>query len=1089
MTPTIFISRFISHAFSEPIEFTRLRRFVFLSVLASAVLARAAAAASPDRAAEVLSLKNRGLAELEEGKNREALASFQKLGELVPKDALPLADASVAALRSNDLPEASKFLARAMALGPPRAELYAIGAAIESAKNDAPAMRALLAKAAAASPRDLESRWRWIRSAEIDPAEKGNRAELSRYLQEILRASPSNLPALLKLLLLRIDSGETEGAHETLAKLEGILQPMDSRVSRFFSEGRDLLRSGSTKEAVLKFRIVENLLRVTDRYRQSLSELYTDVAGFPIESFGAAFEESLRPRAGAPVAVRLVEKAARAREFAPDGIRYRVDLSNSGAPRPYSVPSPYRSAAFLDFDLDGDLDVYLFGSGGPDRLLRNNLDGTWADATSATGDPKFSSSRAVVADADRDGDPDLVCVTSRGDLVVRSNLRQGRFQDVSLGVAGAVDVAAADLDADGLPDLVVATKKSLILLVNKGEGRFERAAGGDLAKLPAGFIPRSVAIADLDNDGFPDVVVGGEAGLIVYRNTGFEAFTWWPIAPRLPDRVDEIVAVDFDRDGDLDLALATPGGPKLLENDGGNANGWLDVTLQGLASGSGKVNREGVGSLLEVKAGDLYVAQTATVLPTHFGLGKRPKADVVRCVWTNGVPQNLFDQKSATTIHEVQQLKGSCPFVYARNGATGKWSFVSDALGRAPLGLLYDGVHAAGADPREWLKIPGEMLSPDRQGRLQLDYTEELWEAAFLDMARLVAVDHREGTDFVPNERMVPGVLEKKIFTVARPRPVRRAWIDGAVDVTELLAKEDRRYVTPGLPTAYQGVRSEHSLTLDLGPIRAGDRLMLFLNGWIFYTDTSINVSLSQRKDIRSFPPLLEVPDGKGGWRVAIESFGFPAGKTKTMPVDLTGIVDPADPRVRIRTTMEVYWDRAFVTVNDPAVPVATTELAPIEATLSERGFSRRYRETPDGPEVFDHDDVSERPHWADVSGRVTRYGDVTPLLARSDDRWVAFLGGDSIRIVFDARALPPLRAGWRRDYILVSDGWDKDFDKNTLSGAEIGPYPFHSMSGYPYAPPEDFPDKEFLEEWVTRPVSSEKFYAWVRDYGGEAIR
>jgi hypothetical protein len=597
-----------------------------------------------------------------------------------------------------------------------------------------------------------------------------------------------------------------------------------------------------------------------------------------------------------------------------------------------------------------------------------------------------------------------------------------------------------------------------------------------------------VILADLDNDGFPDVVVGGESGLAIWRNAGLDTFTAWPVAPRGVGRVDAIVADDADRDGDLDLLVSDGGRPRLFDNAGGNANAWLDVTLEGLASGSGKVNRAGVGSLVEVKAGNLYVAQTVTTaVPTHFGLGKRARADVVRCVWTNGVPQNLVDQKLRTTVHEVQQLKGSCPFVYALDGHSGKWSFVSDALGRAPIGLLYDGVHEAGADPREWLKIDGGMLAPDARGMLELDYTEELWEAAFLDMARLAAVDHPAGTDVVPNERMVPGVLEKKLFTVARPRPVVHAWEDGE-DVTGLLRFADHRYVVPGRETAYQGVRTEHALVLDLGPLPERARVMLYLEGWIFYTDTSINVSISQRRDVRPVAPVLEVPDGRGGWRVAIEAFGFPAGKTKTMPVDLTGIVDPRDPRVRIRTTMAVWWDRAAVTVDDPAVETRVTELAPARATLSYRGFSRGYRETPDGPELFDHDSVDTAPHWADVSGRLTRYGDVTALLVSADDRWVAFAGGDAIRLEYDGRALPKLPPGWRRDWILVSDGWDKDFDKNTLAGTTVGPYPFHAMSSYP-AGAARFPDPAFLDEWLTRTVSSERFDAWVRDSGEPAIR
>ena len=383
---------------------------------------------------------------------------------------------------------------------------------------------------------------------------------------------------------------------------------------------------------------------------------------------------------------------------------------------------------------------------------------------------------------------------------------------------------------------------------------------------------------------------------------------------------------------------------------------------------------------------------------------------------------------------------------------------------------------------------PGDEPLPTPDGRLLLDYTEELWEAAYLDMVHLAAVDHPAGTLVVPNERMVPGVLEKKLFTAAKPRPVRKATAEG-VDVTELLAAADARYVVPGKPTTWQGIRSEHDLVLDLGPVGAGNRIVLFLEGWIFYTDTSINVGLSQRSDFRPLAPLLEVPDGRGGWKVAIPSFGFPAGKTKTMPVDLTGLVDPADPRVRIRTSLEIWWDRIFVTVDDPPVDVRMTELAPAKAELAWRGFSRRYRETPNSPEIFDHADVDPAPRWQDVPGRATRYGDVTPLLAEADDRMAVVVGGDAVRIEYDATRLPPLPPGFVRDWIVVSDGWDKDFDKNTVTGQSIGPYPFHSMSSYPYPETERFPEPGLLDEWMTREVGPKGFLDAVRLQGGEPIR
>ena len=76
----------------------------------------------------------------------------------------------------------------------------------------------------------------------------------------------------------------------------------------------------------------------------------------------------------------------------------------------------------------------------------------------------------------------------------------------------------------------------------------------------------------------------------------------------------------------------------------------------------------------------------------------------------------------------------------------------------------------------------------------------------------------------------------------------------------------------------------------------------------------------------------------------------------------------------------------------------------------------------------------------------------------------------------YEAASLPPLPAGWVRDYVVVSDGWDKDFDKNTVTGQSYGPWPFHAMSAYPYPQTERHPDPKFLEETLTREVGPERF-------------
>ncbi len=1039
---------------------------------------------SPEQASRILSLRNVGLAQLEEDRAKDARATFAKLAELVPGEALPLADGAVAALREKDLGGAEALLAKAG----DRADVWAIRAALENERNRPAAMRSALEKAAALDARDLESRWRYARSVDSDPAAgDAEKAKRRVFLSEIAQRSPANLPARLKLLLLEVEAGDAAAAKKTLGELEPLVSDGDARARQFLSEARDALGKGDLRTAGVKVRVLENVQRVTPRYQQSLGEVFTQVVGLPVERFSMKVEEGLR--AGAGGAIPVAFRAPVASEENLERLLRKVDLRNSGSGEPYTVPPPFSQVVFFDFDLDGDLDVYLLGASRPDQLLRNNLDGTFTDVTAKTGDAAFQSRKAVASDVDRDGDLDLVAIDAKGDLVLRLNLRQGVFRTVPLHVSGAADLAVEDVNGDGIPDILVGTAKGLRLLIGKGDGSFLEGADNGLGAGAASAAVRAVALGDFDNDGFPDVVAATSPGdLLAYRNEGGARFSPWPLfsspskkssLPLSLPNIDILLAYDVDKDGDLDLLVSAGGKTSILTNDGGNANGWLTVVLEGLATGSGKVNRGGVGSLVEVKAGNLVVTRTAGLWPVHVGLGARTKADVVRATWTNGVPQNLFDQKAKTVVKEVQQLKGSCPFVYAHNGETGAWSFVSDALGRAPIGLLYDGVHLAGADTREWLLVPEGMLAPTPDGTLLLDYTEELWEAAYLDEVSLMAVDHPQGTSVVPNERMIPGTTEKRLFTVVAPRRVRSAWSDAsgrAEDVTERLARADRVYVDPGPETAYQGVRKEHALVLDLGPFAAGSRVVLFLNGWIFYTDTSINVSLSQRKDLVHFPPVLEVPDGRGGWKVAMESFGFPAGKTKTMPVDLTGLVDPADPRVRIRTTMAIFWDEAYVTVDDPAAAIVTTVLPPARATLSERGFSRRFRETPDGPEVFDHGDATAAPAWEDVPGKITRLGDVTDLLSRTDDRWVVFKGGDAIRIAYDATRLPAVPAGWKRDYVVVSDGWDKDFDKNTVTGQSYGPWPFHAMSAYPYPDTERHPDPKFLEETLTREVGPKRF-------------
>ncbi|MDE0040475.1 MAG: hypothetical protein OXT74_00415, partial [Candidatus Poribacteria bacterium] len=254
-----------------------------------------------------------------------------------------------------------------------------------------------------------------------------------------------------------------------------------------------------------------------------------------------------------------------------------------------------------------------------------------------------------------------------------------------------------------------------------------------------------------------------------------------------------------------------------------------------------------------------------------------------------------------------------------------------------------------------------------------------------------------------------------------------------------------------------------------------GETVTLFLTGWIFPTDTSINVSLFQNPRINPVFPSLQVQDAVGNWKTVVGIIGLPAGKNKTIAIDLTGKFLSDDRRVKIATDLQIYWDAAFFSVGGD-LPIRVTELSPDRADLHYRGFSKMYRPTPHAPHLFDYDEVTTTGQWRDLQGHYTRFGDVTPLLQDVDDMYVIMNAGDEMTVEFDADKLPLLQDGWVRSFVLYSDGWDKDGDINTLHSQSVEPLPFHGMSAYPYPESESYPsDPEHLRhqlEYNTRRVN-----------------
>ena len=760
-----------------------------------------------------------------------------------------------------------------------------------------------------------------------------------------------------------------------------------------------------------------------------------------------------------------------------------------------------RKAVFVDLDHDGDLDLLLVGNG-QRTVYRNNLDGTFAEATASFGLGGGGDAHDVVfGDFDGDGRIDVFVTNAHGSDVLFHNGGAQRFTNATVASAvassgGSGATAVGDYDNDGSLDLFVASTNGgePTLWHNRGDGTFaadrRSSAAMQALRSTAGV---ATTFVDYDNDGWLDlVVVGSSVGpgkrspnVFLFRNDGTGRFV--DRSTLIPDPVrsaggSAIAVSDVDGDGDQDLLIVDgAGAPRLLRNDLGNSNLGLNVELKALRTGSGKNNTFGIGARLEVRAGDIDQTRVVTDRTTHFGLGPHLKADVLRIEWPNGVPQTVYFPGSDQDVVEREMLKGSCAFAYTWDGT--RFRFVTDAMWRSalgmPLGLLGSAsAFAPAGASQEYLRIPGDALKP-RDGRYILQLTEELWETAYADEVRLVAVDHPDSVDVFVDERFVPpGPVTLKLHQVARRDSPLSATDERGNDVLPALRESDDVYVSGLTPTKYQGVVESHDLVLDLGATAGGAGTSLFLRGWIYPTDASINVALAQQPKVKLAPPSLEVRDANGRWHTAIASIGFPSGKDKTIVVDLAGRFPTADHHVRLRTNMQIYWDQAFVSRAAADSPVRITTLSPLAADLHRRGFSRMYRKGGRyGPYWFAYDDVTKESPWRPIEGSFTRFGDVLPLLGKADDMYVTMAPGDETTIQFDASSAGALPPGWKRDFLLYTDGWIKDSDLNTAFGTTVGPLPFHGVKAYPYAAGEAYPtDPEhqaYLRDYNTRVVKA----------------
>ena len=336
---------------------------------------------------------------------------------------------------------------------------------------------------------------------------------------------------------------------------------------------------------------------------------------------------------------------------------------NDGAGKPFAdvatavgveVVGEIRQSSFVDFDGDGDLDLFVAVRDAPNMLFRN--DGarfTSVGKELGIDDPRRTVG-AVWFDMDVDGDLDVYTANQNGDLNGLYRNDGARFVDVGkeLGVdaagrattSGSNGPSVADFDNDGDFDLFVASYGPNLFYRNDGPGKFTEIAAQ--VGLGGGALATPSRWGDFDNDGKIDLYVSS----YIDKPVNERDFLFHNEGGRFVDVIPELIAkrgathgiqwVDFDSDGDLDFAIANnnPNGTHSLYRNllpAAQAARSVQVRVvdaKGRATRPGaevRVYSAGTRTLLGmgiVDSGGGYCSQS--VMPVHVGLGTDARVDI-----------------------------------------------------------------------------------------------------------------------------------------------------------------------------------------------------------------------------------------------------------------------------------------------------------------------------------------------------------------------------------------------------------------------------------------------------------------------------
>lgn len=766
----------------------------------------------------------------------------------------------------------------------------------------------------------------------------------------------------------------------------------------------------------------------------------------------------------------------------------------------YSIelnPGPHK-IAWGDINNDNKIDVYITGK---DDQLYIQIDSN----PKTPNTPKFEkvnmqayglshlSSNAVrMADADHDGDLDILLLSEMGVFEIWNNNLNQSFRALSKEIAlprstGFSNIYLQDIDSDRDVDIILQAENHVTTLLNDRMWSYEAVSlDDDKIKI------RSLSFSDNNINGLPEMSVLYSGDYIQSYEFDRSQKKYITTNQISTTNADSMLQLDINGNAQKEFILVSNNGLRLLKSNGellqkiqisgikqvkviNTTNGpellvlakqlyhvaatsnrlsfvLLNFTGKQDDANSVRSNNAGIGTQVVLHNDSFYAIgnsfQNLTGIdqdyqPISLAAGQDNNIDFIAIDWSDGVYQTELDLTSNKLhlISETQRQLSSCPVIFA--WSDGEYKFISDVLGVGGIGFALGLNQYGTARPWENYLLTSDQLNPDN-GIFKLQFTEPMEESAYLDELKIKVIDIPGTWSIILDERMQvsePIVTGEPLYYQSSIKPMKVTNSQNQ-DVTELALYTDKKAITiNNKDHRFLGLVDEQIITIELMDEIEGD-YQLIMNGWVEYGYSQTMFAAWQAGKSAQAPSLEYYFAGK--WHLLLKEFGYPAGmpRAAAVPISL-----PEKTRLlRLRTNMEIYFDQLALVKIDHPPSIKQHELELHKATLKQLGFPRRQDNQQRVPE-YNFADL--KPFWDTryMEGAYSQLGDITELLTSKDNALAIIAAGEAIELQF-VDNLPQLVDGDKRYYILQFKGWAKDMDILTRHGETLAPIPSEGEVG-----------------------------------------